>query len=108
MTDPGDEHQERVAPNPACSVPAAGGEFKRLLAELEHARKRHDDLYKARAALLIEAQRLEAHASAVYSEIQVLQLAIGTYQVTSRPEIRRFDRDRPVRLNRANNSWEEL
>jgi hypothetical protein len=44
----------------------------------------------------------------VYSEIQVLQLAIGTYQVTSRPEIRRFDRDRPVRLNRANNSWEEL
>ena len=111
MTDPGDEHVERVAPQPAGGDGTPADEHLRLLGELEAARRRLDESNELVRELAARLKRMEVVRDTISMEVVSLQLAIHNA---------RFKRDRdfdwrglverpdpPVRLNRNNNSWEE-
>lgn len=133
MSDPGDEHQERVTPVPPAAIPDAGGDelapsareegaavvkeaaapdpFPLALAEMEAGQRRYDEVRAMQVKHAAEGLRLQQLEKAVYAELQVLRT------VTMNLRLKRwsdFDArglrsrpDPPVRLNPNNNSWEE-
>lgn len=111
MSDPGDEHQDRVGPNPAPSVPAgAGDEFTKCLGNLEAATKRLEQARQLLRDAKLEVERCEMMESACYRAQAAAMLAVSAMRHNKDFDWRGLvvKPDPPVRLNRANNSWEEL
>lgn len=114
MSDPGDEHVEHVAPQPAGSDGLPAANFDRCLAEFENAKRRLDQAYQMTEELAQRLKRMEAVRNGIAAEVIQLQLALFNSKREMHKDFDgrglspgRLDRDPPVRLNRANNSWEE-
>jgi len=114
MNDPGDEHAEHVAPQPAGRDGLPAENFARCLAEFENAKRRLDEAYAMTQELADRLKRMEAVRNGIAAEVIELQLALFNAKREMHKDFDargltpgRLDRDPPVRLNRANNSWEE-
>ena len=114
MTDPGDEHVEHVAPQPAGRDGLPAENFARCLAEFENAKRRLDEAYAMTQELAQRLKRMETVRNGIAAEVIQLQLALFSAKRELHKDFDgrglapgRLDRDPPVRLNRANNSWEE-
>ena len=111
MSDPGDEHQERVGPTPAPSVPAgAGDNFTKCLHHLEAAAKRLEQARQMLRDAKLEVERCRLLEDACYRSHSAALLALSAVRYDKDFDWRGLvvKPDPPVRLNRANNSWEEL
>ena len=114
MTDPGDEHVEHVAPQPAGRDGLPADNLSRCLGELEAARRRLDEAYAMVQELAARLKRMELVRDGIANEVVQLQLALFNARRAEGKDFDwrglspgRLDRDPPVRLNRANNSWED-
>lgn len=110
MTDPGDEHVERVAPQPAGGDGTPADEYSRRLAYMEGCMVRYEQACKLFRDAELEAKKCQALQLKCWSELQDARLKFSTVTFGKDFDARglREKPDPPVRLNRANNSWEEL
>lgn len=110
MTDPGDEHEDRVGPHPATSVPAgAGDEFTKCLAHVESCSKRLEQVRQLLRDARLEVERCRMLEETCYLAHKHALFALSAVRYDKDFDARglREKPDPPVRLNRANNSWEE-
>ncbi len=112
MTDPGDEHVEHVAP-PARGDGTRADEYARRLAYLEGCMTRYEQATKLWRDAQLEMQKCATLKEKCWTQVQDARLQLSALTFGSDFDARgmrpgRLDRDPPVRLNRANNSWEEV
>jgi hypothetical protein len=109
MCDPGDEHAEHVAPQPAGVDGAPADQFTKCLANLEAATKRLEQARQLLRDAKLEVERCRLLEDACYRAQGAAMLAVSCLRHNKDFDWRGLvvKPDPPVRLNRANNSWEE-
>jgi hypothetical protein len=112
MCDPGDEHAEHVAPQPAGGDGTPAAEYSRRLAFLEKCVTRYEQATNLWRDAQLELQKREMMKAICWTAVQDARLQLSAAAFSGDFDARglrpgRLDRDPPVRLNRANNSWEE-
>lgn len=105
---------EHVAPQPAGRDGLPAENFARCLAEFENAKRRLDEAYGMVQELAARLKRMELVRDGIAAEVIQLQLALFSAKREMHKDFDwrglapgRLESDPPVRLNRANNSWEE-